>query len=233
MAQGKPGKKATPPPTPPPAAEARSAEEDSSRGSGRASASEPVVADPGPEFDPTAPPPLEQPPLEEPGAETAAVLWEEQAISDLLGIKGRVLHAALGAAEEDWIYTELDLAAIAPPLTRICNRYDPVRQYAGYGDPITVAVGMAGYFTRSVMERRVALAQEAPAPTEHPIPPAESFAHEEPVDRTPPPPPGPPPPRQATALPPQGTGSRTATPPPPPPPGAINAEEVAWEQPNG
>jgi hypothetical protein len=101
------------------------------------------------------------------------VTWEEDPVAGLLGMKGRLLHAAAGAAEADWIYTELDLAAIAPPLTRIANRYEPIRRYATHADPVAVAAGIFAYATRSMLERRVAAAAAAGDGGTRPIPSAD------------------------------------------------------------
>lgn len=155
---------------PPPSAAA------SSPASERASRSDTAagfVADAGPEFDPEAAG-AETPPLPPTPGQIAEDLveWEEDAIDGLLGLQGRLLHAAVGVAQEDWLHTELDLAAITPPLTRICNRYEPVRRYAKHADPVTLASALFAYATRSLLERREVLAELAPADTEA-IPPAE------------------------------------------------------------
>src|SRR3954447_26889334 len=130
--------------------------------------SDPLVGDAGPAFDPDSPPAPEQPPLAAAEILEGLPEWEEEVIGNLLGLKGRVLHALAGVAAEDWLYTELDLAAIVPPLVRILNRYEPPRRYAGHADPIMVAFGVGGYGLRSVIERQQALAAEEPPQTEMP-----------------------------------------------------------------
>lgn len=186
---------------PPPSAAA------SSPASERGSESEAggFVADAGPAFDPETAINADVPPI--PPADRAVELleeWEEEAICGLLGIKGRLLHAAIGVAEEDWFYTELDLMAIGPPLTRICNRYEPVRRYAKYGDPVTVVTAIAAYATRSLLERREVLAAFAEEADTQPIPPADA------------PPPIPPP--QAPRPAPRPAATAANVPPGPPPP---------------
>lgn len=185
----------TPSPTSSPESDRQPGAAASSRASSRASQSEdPFIADAGPQFDPeAAPAPPPPPPVDAPLEQLAE--WEETAIRSLLGVKGRVLHAAAGAAEQDWLYTELDLDAIAPPLTRIANRYEPVRRYAGFSDPVMVFIGMAGYATRSLVEARQAReAAEGDGGT-RPIPPAA----EAPATAEPPRPDTPP--RQAASMP--------------------------------
>lgn len=197
----------------PPQRQPKESEEASSTASAPASGSDfGFVEDTGPAFDPDAAPqePPTPPPAEEPAL---AIQWEEDAIGGLLATKGRLLHAVIGVSEEDWLYTELDLAAIAPPLTRIFNRYEPIARYAAFGDPILVASAMGAYAARSALERRYALADAAPAPTETDIPPAADLpavpASEAPSPQTPP--------RQAAAFPTPPAAPAPAPPPPPPP----------------
>jgi hypothetical protein len=111
------------------------------------------------------------------------VEWEVDTLQVLLTLKGRALHAAIGVAEEDWRYTELDLAAIAPPLTRICNRYEPIQRLAKYSDPMTLAFALGAYGVRSLEERQAVLAGQeeeadtvpiAPAGEGSPIPPSQA-----------------------------------------------------------
>lgn len=207
----------SPPPsretTPPPGAA-------SSAASARGSRSE-FVEDAGPEFDPEAaaaeappPPDPEAPPALEPE-------WEEQTIRDVLGIQGRLLHAAIGVAEEDWIHTDVDLQAIAPPLARIFNRYEPIRRYAGHADPLMLAIAFGSYGTRSLLERRQVLAAMAPEEDTQPIPPAEAAPPPQPPPAAPPPPP-----RQTQgAAPGQAPAMQPSEgPPPPPPPRPAEAE---------
>ena len=227
--QSSPDPSPSPSPGPPPAAA-------SSTDSSRASASRaPLVEDAGPQFDPERagppPPAADAPPAAAPPLQEVLPEWEEEAIANLLGIQGRLLHAAVGVAEEEWLYTELDLAAIAPPLVRILNRYEPTRRYATYGDPISLAIGGAGYVTRSLIERRHAI-EAGPPPTETPIPPADA-PPPQPAAATAeaPPPPPPPPPRAAADLQPPTGRQMAAVPKPPPPPDLpINAGEVEWNR---
>lgn len=129
------------------------------------------VADPGAPFDPEAagePPELEREPSPGelhalPGLEG----WEQDAIEGVLTGQGALLHAIAGVGEQDWLYTEADLAAIAPPLTRILNRYPATRAAAGTGDELALMFGLGAYTTRSWAERRAVLAEleaEEPVP---------------------------------------------------------------------
>lgn len=136
-----------------------------SAASGTASpaASSPFVADPGPPFDPDgqAPPPDGSADY---GGELHALpeppdLWEQEQVRGLLTAKGQAIHAIAGVGERDWTYTEQDLAAIAPPLTRILNRYEPTRAAAHVGDELALVIGFGGYASRSIRERRAVMAE--------------------------------------------------------------------------
>jgi hypothetical protein len=149
---------ASPSPSPSPAAAA-----DSSPGSSTASDAG-LVADAGPVFDPnevdddrTAPPELDEP---NSPAWTPDDLWDEQRVRSVLQAKGLVLHGLLAVdpSSDEWSYTDDDLSAIAPPLTRILNRYDATRAAAAAGDELAVAVGFGGYAIRSYGQRKAALA---------------------------------------------------------------------------
>lgn len=126
------------------------------------------VADPGPAFgapvnvDPEDLPPAPAAALEElPG-------WDEPTVRSLLHGQGLIVHQALAADKEsgEWIYTEAELSAIAPPLARILNRYDATRAAAGTGDEIALLIGLTGHVARSIAERRAVLRalEEPPAP---------------------------------------------------------------------
>lgn len=93
--------------------------------------------------------------------------WEEETVRSILNAQGGALHALAGVSEDDWVYTQTELAAIAPPLTRILNRYDATRAAAGTGDELALLIGMSGYVGRSIAERRrvlAALADQEPEP---------------------------------------------------------------------
>lgn len=182
--------------------------------------SDELVADPGPRFDPEAEPEWGQlPPAPEPEAQAEVEEWDPEVIKSILATQGRLLHFALGVTEQDWIYTEADLAAIAPPMRRILNRYDPTRELAKHGDPIALALAFGGgYVGRSLMERKEALKAQAPPETETPIEPLQEGG------------PAPAPPPQQGVHP---TAPPTQPPPAPPPgPAPVQAEvdptTVAW-----
>jgi hypothetical protein len=228
-----------PDPTIPPGSD-RPQSADSSPASGKGSpTSEGFIADAGPEFEPEAAAPINagvprQPPPPGPEA-TAPIVWEEDTVEALLRLKGRGLHAAAGVGEADWLYTELDLAAIAPPLTRICNRYEPIAKLAQHSDPLLLAFAFGGYGLRSVEERRRALA-EFPEEDED-VPEAAPPSPDTAVPLAPPPAP-PAPPRQATnfptgpagAPPMQPTEERPPAPPPRPVEAQIDPQAVDWER---
>jgi hypothetical protein len=122
------------------------------------------IGDPGPAFDARAaadapPPELGQPALPE-------LLWEEASVRGVLTAQGAAVHMAIGKGEQDWLYLEGELATIAPPLTRILNRYPQTQALAAGGDAIAAAIGFGAYGMRSILERRAALleAQAEPEP---------------------------------------------------------------------
>lgn len=125
------------------------------------------VADAGPAFD--ADGAADQPPPA-PVESVLDVAWEEETVRGLLAAQGEVMHVAVAVDKEsaEWRYTEGDLSSIAPPLTRILNRYDATRAAAQTGDELALIIGLTGYAGRSIAERRVAIARaradEAPAP---------------------------------------------------------------------
>lgn len=120
------------------------------------------VTEPGPTFEPG--PEDDAPPAAGNVAELRPVPdeipeWGEDTIGQLLNAKGELLHGAIGVADDDWRYTQADLAAIAPPLARILNRYPATRAAAGMGDPLALTIGVLGYGVRSTRERAAVLRQ--------------------------------------------------------------------------
>lgn len=123
--------------------------------------------DPGPAFDDGERPESPGPRVEEPEQVAVVDLWDERRVRQLLTAQGMVLHGlvAVEKASTEWVHTARDLEAIAPPLTAILNRYEPTRAAAAAGDELALVVGVAGYATRSIRERRAAIAAlEAQAP---------------------------------------------------------------------
>jgi hypothetical protein len=126
-------------------------DEDREEASGGASStSSPYTAD-GPGFDEKAP--VGQPPADEAEVEAFAELWQVEQVRDWLTNAGALAHAGFGVGEHDWEFTKADLARIAPPATRILNRYQPSRVAAAYSDPAAVAIGFGLYGWRSTLER--------------------------------------------------------------------------------
>ncbi|MTD43844.1 hypothetical protein GKE82_05875 [Conexibacter sp. W3-3-2] len=75
-------------------------------------------------------------------------------------------HTLVGVGDTDWVHTEADLSAIAPPLTRILNRYPATAAAAVMGDEVMLITGVGGYAVRSYLERKATLAARAAAPAE-------------------------------------------------------------------
>jgi hypothetical protein len=89
--------------------------------------------------------------------------WEQETVEQFLMGFGAGTHMLIGAAEKDWLMTKRDLARIAPPLTRIMNRWEPAVRMSPYADPLLVAHGFALYGWRSGLERNRALRDAAAA----------------------------------------------------------------------
>jgi hypothetical protein len=138
--------------------------EEPSQSSSAGSSAASFVADAGPDFDPRRAP--EAPKVEEP--ELPVEEWDEQRIRELLTIQGQVTHAALRVGAQDtetWVHTARDLDTIAPPLTRILNRYDITRAAAAAGDEILLVTAVTRYgLTNWTRRRRLLAAQEDEGP---------------------------------------------------------------------
>jgi hypothetical protein len=103
----------------------------------------PAQLDPGDDFEPPPPEPLE---------------WSPERGGAIVRAGGFLLHTADGMAREPggdelWRATEADVDAIAPPLARILNRYEPARRLAGVSDETELAIGLMGYARRNLAER--------------------------------------------------------------------------------
>jgi len=131
-----------------------------------AAATSEFVSDAGPQFDPDAIDDAVDAPELADGTEAAGggvpLEWDPAIVRDALELQGSLLHQAAGRGERDWIYTAQELRAIAPPLTRILNRYDTTRAAAAQADELAVLFGLGGYTIRSINESRRALAAGRP-----------------------------------------------------------------------
>lgn len=130
---------------------------------GSSAASEFFAADGhGPTFDGSAEERPDAPELApDPAAADAQPGWDRATVESILIAKGAVLHGLVGVAEGDWAYTADELRAIAPPLTRILNRYSITATAAGTGDELALMIGLGGYVTRSYRERERELERRA------------------------------------------------------------------------
>jgi hypothetical protein len=230
--------KASPPPSPPPDPAAEPGRASSAASAISSAPDEPggLVADSGPEFDAelAAGRPAPEPPPE--GAAELEVYWEERVLKGLVRGQGRVVHAGVGVAEQDWLYTVEDLDEIVPALTRIANRYFP--QLAKYADPAVLAAALMSYATRSLTERRDVIAAQAGDGGTEPIAPLAEGEEAAPPAAQPPAEPAPAAeaPRVASEFPtaearpsPQEVNPGEA-PPPPQPVEGIDPAGVNWER---
>ncbi|MFI4950661.1 MAG: hypothetical protein ACHP7A_06450 [Caulobacterales bacterium] len=217
---------ARPSPSPSPSPEGAAAVSSPGSATDSPSSPPPFIADAGPPFDPEAaaaePPPA---PPREPEAPANLIQWEQDTVEALLMLKGRAMHAGIGVAEHDWRYTELDLAAIAPPLTRIANRYEPVQRLAKHADPLILLFAVGGYGVRSLEERAAVLRLLEPEDTVE-IQPADETAINAGVEQVPSPGAAAPT-RWATSA--QPGAAPAPAPPPRPAEADIDPNAVTWE----
>jgi hypothetical protein len=145
-------------------------------GSGAGSSTDsPYTAGRGPGFDPDKAPAVE-PAAAAVDSEALLEEWTVDQVRSWLENIGDVAHATIGIGELDWAMTQADLKRIAPPATRILNRYQPTRAIAGYSDTAAVSMGMGLYTWRSLLERRAVkkarenAAATSPPPEPPPVP---------------------------------------------------------------
>lgn len=111
------------------------------------------VEDAGPGFTelPAAPPPVAELPSAEPPAYPG---WTIDQIELFLRGTGAGIHQLVGRADRDWLMVTEDLERMAPPLHRICNRWEPALRISPAADPIMFAYGSTLYAWRSLLEAR-------------------------------------------------------------------------------
>lgn len=119
------------------------------------------VADAGPAFDPKTAP---EAPLFEDELDQQPEGWLEDTVRELLVTQGEVTHWMLRVGDEthdpdSWEHTQKDLGRIAPPLTRMLNRYDITRAAAAAGDEASLAAALSVYVARNYTKRRRLLAE--------------------------------------------------------------------------
>lgn len=90
--------------------------------------------------------------------------WQQETIEQFLLGTGEGVHFLIGQGERDWQLSKKDLERIAPPLTRICNRWEPALRVSPAADPLLVAHGLALYAWRSVLEAQRAKRDREPEP---------------------------------------------------------------------
>jgi hypothetical protein len=90
--------------------------------------------------------------------------WSEEHFHTILTGFGSGMHILLGQTNEDWLMTAEDLERIAPPMTRMANRWEPALKASTYADPFLVAYGLTLYVWRSMLERARAIRDAEPEP---------------------------------------------------------------------
>lgn len=127
-------------------------------GSSRADSSADWIADAGPAFDPRAAPAPPTVELDEPEPDG----WDVERIREGLELAGETAHWLFNGGPEDeetWLMTQQDLRAIAPPLTRVLNRYDATRAAAAAGDEALLTAALVRYGARNYTRRRYHIRQ--------------------------------------------------------------------------
>ena len=83
--------------------------------------------------------------------------WIEDSVRDHLKLVGDGLHMMLGKDHPTaYKMCQEDLDRIAPPLTRIMNRYESLAQFGVVSDPLLLAEGTVLYAGRSMLQVRAA-----------------------------------------------------------------------------
>jgi hypothetical protein len=160
-----PSQRQTPSPSPSESPSGDQAESAPSPTASSGPAADGFFADAGPAFDPERAPDAELLVDELAADEILPEGWEIETVRSLLVTQGQITHLVLRVGdagdETTWRHTEDDLRAIAPPLTRMLNRYDATRAAAAAGDEISLVAGLTTYATRNYIARRRLLAQAA------------------------------------------------------------------------
>jgi len=91
-------------------------------------------------------------------ATTAAPMVTEDAVREVLAGAGKTIGNFAGDPDVDghWHFTDDELAALVPPLTRVVNRTPRLRTAVAKGEGLLVVLNLAGYVGRNVDDGRVA-----------------------------------------------------------------------------
>jgi hypothetical protein len=132
-------------------------------------AANPLIADPGPEFDPEeaadAPPPPPATPLQ-----AVDVHWQPDRVAQILRGQGVVTHEVIGVGEEDWLWRDGELTAIAEPAANVLNKFPVTHAAAAVSDELTVGAVFLNYSLRSIRERTRVLRARKEAAENQPQP---------------------------------------------------------------
>lgn len=124
-----------------------------------------LVGDAGPAFDARA---AAAQPAPEPAADALAleIAWDAERVKVVLRAEGAVAHNLLAVDRDsgEWVWTEPELAAVAPALANMLNANPLTRAAAASSDPIALIMGLSGHVSRSIGERRAALAARDQGP---------------------------------------------------------------------
>lgn len=112
----------------------------------------PLIADPGPEFDPEQ---AEQTAGAAPVTPLQLVdqTWQPERLHRILRAQGMITHEAIGVGEEDWLWREGELSGISEPLAAVLDKHPVTHAAAGVSDELAVGAVLLEYCTRSIRER--------------------------------------------------------------------------------
>lgn len=123
----------------------------SSRGSW-AAGSNPFVGNAGPRFDPEQAQEAGPVPLH-----VLDVAWEPGRIKTMVRAQGLLTHDLVGVGQQDWLWKDHELEALAEPMANTLNKIPATRAAAAVSDELTVGAVMFEYAARSIRERRQVL----------------------------------------------------------------------------
>lgn len=124
-------------------------------------AGNPFIGNAGPAFDPETAPPVDSAVTGE-VYDDEPVGWQPAKLRRIVKTQGITTHELVGVGQEDWLWRDSELDAIAEPLAAMLNEIPVARAAAAVSDEATVAAVLAEYCIRSVRERsRVLKARRA------------------------------------------------------------------------
>lgn len=102
--------------------------------------------------------------------------WDPERVAKILKAFGWVLHSLDPVDDPQlWLMTGEDLSELAPPVARIANRHEPIRQVAQKSDEIAVGLATFPYVQRNLAARGRARKRAQRAPQQQPAHPVVDY----------------------------------------------------------